>query len=389
MWFKNLTLYRIPGFPFSADDLAAALARTPFEPCQSYNDRSSGWTPARHDQYVYTADGEHMIVLRTSRKVLPSSVVKRTVEERCAQWEKERGHKPGKKMRKEIKEQAYDDLLPKAFEVERDIRAWISPRHGILTIDTSSKAAADAIIGSLIRAVETAFTIHPARFTTSPASAMTQWIADEPPTGFTVDADSTTLVSSAGGSASIKYSGFALEADDARRQIEDGRVVGSLALTFEDKVSFILSGNGTLRRIAPVGVVKTAKKESKDDDVFASDFLLMAGTFGDLIAALSESLDGFEAAEDLFSQAQAEDEESDDEQAAAATGDDDPLVSEAQRVVLAQSRASISLVQRHLRIGYIHAARLLETLETRGVVSAMNNQGNRIITQAYIGSTGK
>jgi S-DNA-T family DNA segregation ATPase FtsK/SpoIIIE len=40
-------------------------------------------------------------------------------------------------------------------------------------------------------------------------------------------------------------------------------------------------------------------------------------------------------------------------------------------------RPSISLVQRHLRIGYNRAARLIEAMERSGLVSAMNAAGNR------------
>jgi S-DNA-T family DNA segregation ATPase FtsK/SpoIIIE len=48
-------------------------------------------------------------------------------------------------------------------------------------------------------------------------------------------------------------------------------------------------------------------------------------------------------------------------------------------VVLKNRRASISLVQRHLRIGYNRAARLLEDMEKAGLVSAMSGNGNREI----------
>ncbi len=57
----------------------------------------------------------------------------------------------------------------------------------------------------------------------------------------------------------------------------------------------------------------------------------------------------------------------------------DPLYDQAVEVVVKNRRASISLVQRHLRIGYNRAARLLEQMEQSGLVSAMSSNGNREI----------
>ncbi|MDP4590503.1 MAG: DNA translocase FtsK 4TM domain-containing protein [Burkholderiaceae bacterium] len=57
----------------------------------------------------------------------------------------------------------------------------------------------------------------------------------------------------------------------------------------------------------------------------------------------------------------------------------DPMYDQAVGIVLKNRRASISLVQRHLRIGYNRAARLLEQMEQSGVVSAMQSNGNREI----------
>ncbi|MFZ6844176.1 DNA translocase FtsK [Undibacterium sp. RuTC16W] len=60
-------------------------------------------------------------------------------------------------------------------------------------------------------------------------------------------------------------------------------------------------------------------------------------------------------------------------------GEADALYDQAVAIVLKNRRASISLVQRHLRIGYNRAARLLEQMETSGVVSTMQSNGNREI----------
>jgi S-DNA-T family DNA segregation ATPase FtsK/SpoIIIE len=60
-------------------------------------------------------------------------------------------------------------------------------------------------------------------------------------------------------------------------------------------------------------------------------------------------------------------------------GESDPMYDQAVAIVLEHKRASISLVQRHLRIGYNRAARLLEQMEKSGLVSAMATNGNRDI----------
>ena len=55
----------------------------------------------------------------------------------------------------------------------------------------------------------------------------------------------------------------------------------------------------------------------------------------------------------------------------------DPLYDQAVEIVLKNRRASISLVQRHLRIGYNRSARLIEAMEKAGLVSAMDGRGGR------------
>ncbi len=59
--------------------------------------------------------------------------------------------------------------------------------------------------------------------------------------------------------------------------------------------------------------------------------------------------------------------------------EEDPMYDQAVAIVLQHRKASISLVQRHLRIGYNRAARLLEQMEQSGLVSGMSTNGNREI----------
>jgi S-DNA-T family DNA segregation ATPase FtsK/SpoIIIE len=70
-------------------------------------------------------------------------------------------------------------------------------------------------------------------------------------------------------------------------------------------------------------------------------------------------------------------DEADGEAGEETNAEADPLYDEAVAIVLKTRRASISAVQRHLRIGYNRAARLIEAMEQAGLVSAMQSNGNR------------
>ena len=59
------------------------------------------------------------------------------------------------------------------------------------------------------------------------------------------------------------------------------------------------------------------------------------------------------------------------------SGELDPLFDEAVQIVTSTRRASISSLQRRMRIGYNRAARIIEDMETSGIVSSMNSAGNR------------
>jgi S-DNA-T family DNA segregation ATPase FtsK/SpoIIIE len=65
-------------------------------------------------------------------------------------------------------------------------------------------------------------------------------------------------------------------------------------------------------------------------------------------------------------------------------GEQDPLYDEAVRIVTESRRASISLVQRRLRIGYNRAARMMEDMEAAGVVSSADTSGTREVLAASL-----
>jgi recombination associated protein RdgC len=300
-WFKNLTLYRAPRFPLDADGIADALAKFQHVPCTAFAEKSNGFAHIRDERFVWSVEGEHFVSFRISRKVLPGKVVNAEVERRAAALEKEQGFKPGRKQRRELKEQAYEDLLPRAFEVSRDIGVWISPKRGLIAIDTASQSIADMVLGGLLRAIQTPFVIQQAKYVAQPIAVMTQWMTEyEAPTGFSIDPDTAVFAANEDAGASVKYSHISLPQEDAARLIESGRNVVTLALTFNDRVSFVLTGAGRIKRVSPTDVLKVPKKEAQDPTAHDADMLLMAGTYGELVEAVADLMDGYQPFDDMF-----------------------------------------------------------------------------------------
>ncbi len=84
-----------------------------------------------------------------------------------------------------------------------------------------------------------------------------------------------------------------------------------------------------------------------------------------------------EYVEDILTGAAGDDEEGGSDGEGGGDAESDPLYDQAVDIVLKNQRASISLVQRHLRIGYNRSARLIEAMEKAGLVSTMDGRGGR------------
>jgi recombination associated protein RdgC len=170
---------------------------------------------------------------------------------------------------------------------------WIDTANGWLVIDAASQAVADDIRGLLVKSIDPLpmTNVHVAH---SPVAAMTEWLlSGEAPGGFTVDQDAE-LRSTGEGGATVRYVGHALEADDMRRHIEAGKQCMRLAMTWDDRVSFVLTPSLLIKRVTPLDVIKEAEDPTaqNDDERFDSDVALMTGELTRMLTDLVDSLGG-------------------------------------------------------------------------------------------------
>lgn len=295
MWFKNLKLFRLaPNWSCTADALQAALEKHAFRPGSTQEMQNQGWVAPRQDSgLVYSLNGQFLLSLRTDKKLLPSTVINQVAHARAQHIEEEQGYKPGRKQMKETKEQVTDELLPKAFSIYRDTRVWIDTEHHWLVIDAAAAAKCDEILGLLAKSIDP-FPVLSLHVEQSPAAAMTDWlVSDEAPHEFTIDQD-TELRSTSENRAAVRYVRQSIEIDDVRKHVQAGKQCTRLALTWADRISFVLTEALDIKRVSPLDVLKENQDGAAHNEAeqFDSDMTLMTGELSRLIEALVAALGG-------------------------------------------------------------------------------------------------
>ncbi len=292
--FKNLTVYRIgPDWSATPAEVEAGLAAAPFVECAATQPMSAGWASPRgeaHGALLESVGGQWLLRLQIEQRVLPSAVVKRRTEERARQIELASGRKPGKKQTKELRDEAVLELLPQAFTKQASIRVWLSPEQRLLMIDAGSPAKADEVVTHLIKALDgLVLTLLPTA--QSPAAAMSEWLTTgEPPAAFSVDRE-CELKSGDEMKSVVRYARHALDTDEVRQHIATGKLPTKLALTWQGRVSFLLTDSMQVKKIAFLDGVFEGDK-TRADDAFDADAAIATGELGQLIPALIEALGG-------------------------------------------------------------------------------------------------
>ena len=291
--FKNMIAYRIAEqWQPNWEQLEAALAKQVFEACGATQEKSVGWVPPRGDDHgvmVESVGGQWIMRLMTESKMLPASVLNRRLGEKLAEIEAKEGRKPGKKEKQDLKDECKLDLLPMAFTKQGGLWVWLDPQARLLVLDTSSQGRADEVITMLVEAAP-GFAVALIDTQTSPQAAMAHWLhSQEAPAGFTVDRE-CELKSADEAKAVVRYSRHALDIDEIREHIDQGKLPTKLALTWDDRVSFVLTEGLQLKKVALLEVVMEG--QSQDDGGFDADVAIATGEFSLLIPELIAALGG-------------------------------------------------------------------------------------------------
>lgn len=291
--FKNLQVFKIA--QSTATIVEATAGFDTFEPCGPTQDKSTGWVPPRgedHGPLMETVGGHHILKLMTETKAVPSDVLQRKVDEQVQHLEATTGRKPGKKERREIKEDARMALLPMAFAKRHATLIWINTIAGFVAIDAPSQSKADVAITMLIKTFEglsmaLVNTIH------SPGYCMSQWLSDSDALqqNFSIDRQ-CELKACDESKARVKYANHSLDIEEIREHIAQGKMPTSLSMTYDDRVSFTLTDAMTLKKVAFLDSVLDGVSQDDKEDAFDADVAIFTGELSKLIPDLIEAMGG-------------------------------------------------------------------------------------------------
>jgi recombination associated protein RdgC len=295
--FKNLTLYRIgPDWSATVEHMEAALQAARFVECGATQEKSVGWIEPRGEQHgalVESVGGQRILKLRIQTRSVPASVVKRKAQEQIDHIEATTGRKPGKRETRDIRDDARLALLPMAFTKESSVQVWIDPASNLLMTDAGSQAKTDEVITALVNALP-GLPLTLLQTTVSPQAAMTQWLSAESPDDWpprlSVERE-CELKSNDEEKSVVRFTRHNLLNDEVRHHVAQGKLPVKLALSWDGRVSFVLTEALQLRKIAFLeGVFEGAGADQEGG--FDADVAIATGELARLIPDLIDALGG-------------------------------------------------------------------------------------------------
>jgi recombination associated protein RdgC len=298
MWFKNLSIFRLTeDFTLSPEDLEQKLEALSFRPCGNQEESTFGWTSPlgkTSEQLVHAANGFMMICGKKEEKVIPAAVVNEMVQEKILEAEDQQGRKLSKKERTAIKDDLIFELLPRAFTFSNKTYAYIDPKGGWLIVDAASSKKAEDLL-SLLRKCLGSLPAVPLNTIEKPIATMTAWlINNEAPADITIE-DECELRAPEEEGGIIRCKRHDLSLPEIKNHLDTGKEVIKLAVSWADRISFIIDENLTIKRLKFLDLIQdqVADIETYDEaEQFDVDFSIMSLELANFLPRLMELFGG-------------------------------------------------------------------------------------------------
>ncbi|MDF7790102.1 MULTISPECIES: recombination-associated protein RdgC [Pantoea] len=298
LWFKNMMVYRLNrDIPLSADDMEKQLEAFTFSPCGSQDMSKTGWVAPmgnRSDALTHVNNGQIVICARKEEKILPSPVVKQALEAKIDKLEAEQSRKLKKTEKDSLKDEVLHSLLPRAFSRFSQTYMWIDTVNNLIMVDcASAKKAEDTL--ALLRKSLGSLPVVPLTLESPIELTLTEWVrSGDVPAGFALmdEAELKAILEDGG---VIRCKKQDLVCDEIANHIEAGKLVTKLALDWQECIQFVLSDDGSVKRLKFSDTLRDQNDDIDREDFaqrFDADFILMTSELAALTSNLVEALGG-------------------------------------------------------------------------------------------------
>lgn len=295
MFFKNLCIYRLPPeFNLPPAELEAQLESRPLQPCGHFDLSTHGWVPVGPTARLLHSVGTHqLIALAVEQKLLPGSVIRQVAADQAVQIASEQGFPVGRKQMRDLKLRVTEELRARALVKRTITHAWIDRDNGWFIVDAASIARAEEVVETL-RETLGSFAVTPADAARSPQVAMGNWLTLGH-VGHRMNIDDDLELQAADLSrATIRYVRHAFDNAEVRKHFATGFVATRLGLTWNSRISFVLTDKLQVKRVQFLEMEKEGEGGSDVDpqEQFDIDFAVMSGELSKLLGNLMEALGG-------------------------------------------------------------------------------------------------
>jgi recombination associated protein RdgC len=295
MWFKNLTLYRLPAdWKLSAAELEEKLAQRTLQPCSPLEMVSRGWVaPSSTGRMLRTVNGQHLIALGVDQKLLPGSIIRQEAERRAVTLADSQGFPVGRRQMRDLKMRVTEELRARALSRRRMTRAWIDPINGWFVVDAGSANKAEELVEAL-RDLLGSFAVQFVETQRTPHTSMAAWLTHgDAPGAFGIDQD-LELQTADPNKATVRYVRHALDGKEIKSHLASGKYPTRMGLTWNGRVSFVLTEKLQIKRVEFLEMTKDTADggEVDKDEQFDIDFTVMAGELAKMLDDLLQALGG-------------------------------------------------------------------------------------------------
>lgn len=358
--------------------MAGHLAEKPFTPVLETFVSSCGFIPfPGFDLPIKEFAGGYAFRFRLDAKAISKKGLRLEQDEQIAAKEKELERALTKEEREDIKDAVLSETVKNALPERTELTAYYHPESRFLLIPTTNKNLASMVISKLVEACGsiTTTTIHVSGVKSGLTSRLNDYFIggnERAFEGFSVG--DSAVMKGERGKASFDLENLAHAREGLIEALRGGMQAERLELVHADVVSFRLTKDFHLRTIEFID--QPPSDDEPEWESVEEQWQHEAGAQVLLLVALLEALCDLFGYEEPAAHEASEGEPDSDQDS------NDLLLGEARAFVVSTRRASISAVQRKLRIGYNRAARLIEALEAEGTISPIDLSGSREVLAA-------